>query len=171
MNQISFFDGTQPFRNDKPIRLIELFAGYGSQALALKYLGVPFEHYRISEWATKSIQAYKDIHATDDHVDYSRGLTPDEIKAWLLGRISIDYNEPASAAQINRFGKRKARTLYNAMQATRNIGSITQATASDLAIERTDKFLYIMTYSFPCQDLSPAGNGAEIGRASCRERV
>ena len=52
MNQISFFDGTQPFRNDKPIRLIELFAGYGSQALALKYLGVPFEHYRISEWAT-----------------------------------------------------------------------------------------------------------------------
>lgn len=166
MNQISFFDGTQPFRNDKPIRLIELFAGYGSQALALKYLGVPFEHYRISEWATKSIQAYKDIHATDDHVDYSRGLTPDEIKAWLLGRISIDYNEPASAAQINRFGKRKARTLYNAMQATRNIGSITQATASDLAIERTDKFLYIMTYSFPCQDLSPAGNGAGMSKGS-----
>ena len=28
---------------DKPIRLIELFAGYGSQALALKRLGVDFE--------------------------------------------------------------------------------------------------------------------------------
>lgn len=166
LNQISFFDGTQPFRNDKPIRLIELFAGYGSQALALKYLGVPFEHYRISEWATKSIQAYKDIHATDDHTDYSHGLTLDEIKAWLLGKISIDYNKPASEAQINRFGKRKARTLYNAMRATRNIGSITQANASDLAIERTGEFLYIMTYSFPCQDLSPAGNGAGMGKGS-----
>ncbi len=166
MNQISFFDGTQPFRNNKPIRLIELFAGYGSQALALKYLGVPFEHYRISEWATKSIQAYKDIHAADDHADYSHGLTSDEIKAWLLDKISIDYNKPASEAQINRFGKRKARTLYNAMQATHNIGSITQAVASDLAIERTDEFLYIMTYSFPCQDLSPAGNGAGMSKGS-----
>lgn len=91
LNQISFFDGTQPFRNDKPIRLIELFAGYGSQALALKYLGVPFEYYRISEWATKSIQAYKDIHAASDKIDYSKERTVDEIKRWLSGKISLDY--------------------------------------------------------------------------------
>ena len=54
----------------KPIRLIELFAGYGSQALALKYLGVPFEHWKICEWAVKSIQAYKDIHFTDTDIDH-----------------------------------------------------------------------------------------------------
>lgn len=166
LNQISFFDGTQPFRNDKPIRLIELFAGYGSQALALKYLGVPFEHYRISEWAAKSIQAYKDIHAASDKTDYSKGLSLDEIKAWLLGRISLDYNAPATAAQINRFKEKTARALYNAMRATRNIGSITQVTAHDLAIEHTDEFLYIMTYSFPCQDLSAAGNGAGMSKGS-----
>ncbi len=166
MNQISFFDGTQPFRNNKPIRLIELFAGYGSQALALKYLGVPFEHHRISEWATKSIQAYKDIHAAADRTDYSEELTVDEIKAWLVGKISLDYNEPATEEQIKRFSKKTARTIYNAMRATRNIGSITQATASDLAIERTNEFLYIMTYSFPCQDLSPAGNGAGMSKGS-----
>ena len=163
---LSFFDGTQPFRNDKPIRLIELFAGYGSQALALKYLGVPFEHYRISEWATKSIQAYKDIHAATDKTDYSKGLTVDEIKVWLANKISLDYNTPASEAQINRMGKKTARQLYNAMQATRNVGSITQATASDLAIEHTDKFLYILTYSFPCQDLSSAGGGAGMSKGS-----
>lgn len=166
LNQISFFDGTQKFRNDKPIRLIELFAGYGSQALALKYLGVPFEHYRISEWATKSIQAYKDIHAASNKTDYSKGLSLDEIKAWLLGRISLDYNAPATAAQINRFKEKAARALYNAMRATRNIGSITQVTAHDLAIEHTDEFLYIMTYSFPCQDLSAAGNGAGMSKGS-----
>lgn len=40
--QMSFFDGQHKFVNDKPIRLIELFGGYGSQALALKYLGIPF---------------------------------------------------------------------------------------------------------------------------------
>lgn len=166
MKQMSFFDGTQKFRNDKPIRLIELFAGYGSQALALKYLGVQFEHYRISEWATKSIQAYKDLHATDDRTDYSQGLTLAEIKAWLTGKISTDYSTPATAEQIGRFSEKTARTLYNNMRATRNIGSITQATADDLAIVNTAEFLYIMTYSFPCQDLSAAGNGAGMGKGS-----
>lgn len=166
MKQMSFFDGTQKFRNDKPIRLIELFAGYGSQALALKYLGVQFEHYRISEWATKSIQAYKDLHATDDRTDYSQGLTPAEIKAWLTGKISTDYSTPATPEQIGRFSEKTARRLYNNMRATRNIGSITQATAQDLAIVNTEKFLYIMTYSFPCQDLSAAGNGAGMSKGS-----
>lgn len=166
MKQMSFFDGTQKFRNDKPIRLIELFAGYGSQALALKYLGVQFEHYRISEWATKSIQAYKDLHATDDRTDYSQGLTLAEIKAWLTGKISTDYSTPATAEQIGRFSEKTARTLYNNMRATRNIGSITQATADDLAIVNTAEFLYIMTYSFPCQDLSAAGNGAGMSKGS-----
>ena len=166
MKQMSFFDGTQKFRNDKPIRLIELFAGYGSQALALKYLGVPFEHYRISEWATKSIQAYKDLHATDDRTDYSQGKTPAEIKAWLTGKISTDYSTPATKEQIERFNEKTVRTLYNNMRATRNIGSIVQATAQDLAIVNTDKFLYIMTYSFPCQDLSAAGNGAGMSKGS-----
>lgn len=41
--QQSFFDGTEKIKIDKPIRLIELFAGYGSQHLALKYLGVEVE--------------------------------------------------------------------------------------------------------------------------------
>ena len=57
MTQISLFDGDTPLKITKPIRLIELFAGYGSQSLALKYLNVPFEHWKICEWAVKSIQA------------------------------------------------------------------------------------------------------------------
>ena len=32
--QLPIFGGEKPFRTEKPIRLIELFAGYGSQALA-----------------------------------------------------------------------------------------------------------------------------------------
>ncbi|HQD93075.1 MAG TPA: hypothetical protein PK924_07410, partial [Bacilli bacterium] len=53
------------YKIDKPIRLIELFGGYGSQALALKYLGVKYESYKLCEWSIKSIQAYKDIHFTN----------------------------------------------------------------------------------------------------------
>ena len=43
MSQLTLFDGSQKFTINKPIRLIELFGGYGSQALALKYLNINFE--------------------------------------------------------------------------------------------------------------------------------
>lgn len=59
MDQISMFDLMYPtFKTDNPVRLIELFAGVGSQAMALRNLGVPFEHYLMSEWemhATRSL--------------------------------------------------------------------------------------------------------------------
>lgn len=43
MNQISLFDGKNPFKITNKIKLIELFAGYGSQHFALKYLGANVE--------------------------------------------------------------------------------------------------------------------------------
>ena len=79
MTQISLFDGDTPLKITKPIRLIELFAGYGSQSLALKYLKVPFAHWKICEWAVKSIQAYKDLHFGDDTCDYSKAYSVDEL--------------------------------------------------------------------------------------------
>ena len=75
MKQFSWFDGGEEYKIDKPLRLIELFAGYGSQNLALKYLGIPHESWRISEWAVNSILAYKDLHHPDDETDYSQGMT------------------------------------------------------------------------------------------------
>lgn len=56
MNQTTIFDIMYPkYKVTKPIRLIELFAGYGSQYLALKYLGANVKHYKICEWATNII--------------------------------------------------------------------------------------------------------------------
>ena len=164
--QMSFFDGQHKFVNDKPIRLIELFGGYGSQSLALKYLGVPFEHYRLSEWAVKSIQAYKDMHNHDDHTDYSKELSVEQVRKWLYGRISSDYNTPMTNEQINRLSEKQVRTIYNNMQASHNVGSITQITAADLNVVDTGKFTYIMTYSFPCQDLSNAGQQKGMSKGS-----
>lgn len=50
---------------DKPLRLIELFAGYGSQALSLKYLNIPFEHWFVCDFDKYAIQSYNDIHNTN----------------------------------------------------------------------------------------------------------
>lgn len=66
MEQISIFDYIRPtFSIENKIRLIELFAGYGSQAMALRNLGADFEHYRVVEWDKYAIASYNAIHGTN----------------------------------------------------------------------------------------------------------
>ena len=65
-NQMSIFDFTrEPISITKSIRLIELFAGYGSQAMALKRIGAKFEHYRVVEFDKYAIASYNAVHGTD----------------------------------------------------------------------------------------------------------
>lgn len=65
MEQITLFSGSSEIRIDKKIRLIELFAGIGSQAKALKNIGADFEHYRICEFDKYAVTSYNAIHGTD----------------------------------------------------------------------------------------------------------
>lgn len=151
MQEQTIFDLLYPqFKIDKPIRLIELFAGIGSQATALKRLGVPFEHWRISEWAVKSIMAYKNLHFTDEHYDYSKGLTKDELVDCLFKKgISSNYNEPMEKQQIAKLNESQLREIYNDVIITHNVGNIQNVKGDDLEITNTDIYIYICTYSFP----------------------
>lgn len=64
--QLNLFDYIRkPISITKPIRLIELFAGYGSQAMALKRIGAKFEHYRVVEFDKYAISSYNAVHDTD----------------------------------------------------------------------------------------------------------
>lgn len=49
----------------KKIRLIELFGGIGSQAMALRDIGADFEHYRLVEFDKYAVASYNAIHGTD----------------------------------------------------------------------------------------------------------
>lgn len=170
MKQTTIFDMMYPkYKITKPIRLIEMFSGYGSQALALKYLGVPFEHWKICEWAIKSIQAYKDIHFNNINFDFSGDLTKDNLVKVLyeLG-ISSNYNEPMTKQQIERLNEKTLKTIWNNIITTKNLVNIQQVKGKDLEIVDTDKYEYIMTYSFPCQDLSLAGKGKGMSDTSTR---
>ena len=151
MDNLTIFDMLyEDYKIKKPIRLIECFAGYGSQALALKYLGVPFEHHRICEWAVPSIQAYKDAHFTNDNRDYSKDLTKEEVINYLYNKgISMDYNQPMKLEQIKRLGEEQVRTIYNNIVATNNLVNIQQVKGCDLGITNKDEYEYILTYSFP----------------------
>lgn len=148
------------------IKLIEFFAGYGSQNLSLKYLGANYEHHRICEWATKSIQAYNDIHI-QDYTDYSQCCTLDEIVNYLFKKgISMNYNEPMTYEQIKRKGEKWCRNVYNNIIATKNLVNIQQVKAKDLDITDKENYTYLLTYSFPCQDISGAGLGKGFAKGS-----
>lgn len=112
--QLDLFSMTMPtFKIDKPIRLIELFSGIGSQAMALRDLGVDFEHYRAVEFDKFAMNSYNAMHGTEFEVSDIRNIR-----------------------------------------------------GSDLCICDTDEFCHIMTYSFPCQDLSVAGKGRGMSKGS-----
>lgn len=162
----TIFDMMYPkFKIDKPIKLIEMFGGYGSQFLSLKYINADVEHHKLIEWAAKSIQAYNDIHI-QDYTDYSKDLTDDEVldKLFSLG-VSLNYNEPATREQLKRQNYRK---IYNNIIATNNLVNIQQVKGKDLEITDKDKYVYVCSYSFPCQDLSNAGKKAGFNDTSTR---
>ena len=148
--QTNIFELIYPkYKINKPIRLIEMFSGYGSQALALKYLGVKFEHWKICEWAVKSIQAYKDIHFTDDTKEIS--MSKDEMIDYLYNKgISSNYNEPMTKNQISRLNEKQLKTIIENIEITHNLVNIQQVKGKDLEIVEKEHYEYILTYSFPC---------------------
>lgn len=101
------------FKIHNKVRLIELFAGVGSQAMAMKRLGVDFEHYRVVEFDKYPVASYNAIHGTNF--------------------------EPMD---------------------------ITKIRGVDLGIVDVERFTYLLTYSFPCQDLSVAGKGRGMTKGS-----
>lgn len=152
---------------NKPIRLIELFAGIGSQFKALKVLGANVENYKTCEWAIYSILAYKNIHHSEDKRDFSLGLTKEQLADKLDG-ISADYNRALTKEEILHRSIYELRNIYNACIINKNLIDISKVSGCDLEIVEKEKYEYIMTYSFPCQDLSSAGlrKGMEDGTRS-----
>lgn len=95
------------------IRLIELFGGIGSQAMALRDIGAYFTHWRLVEFCKYAVASYNAIHGTN--------FEPTDIK---------------------------------------------NVKGEDLGIVDTQNFTYILTYSFPCQDLSLAGKQRGMTKGS-----
>ena len=66
MNQRNIFDLLyETYIENKTIWLIELFCGYGSQKLALDYLGIPNESGLACDFDKSAIQSYNEIHGTN----------------------------------------------------------------------------------------------------------
>lgn len=171
MESMSIFDFIyDEYKIKNKIRLIELFAGYGSQALALKYLGAKFEHYKICEWAVNSIIAYASLHRNELPYygdNFCGDLSKEQIAQELVNYgVSIDYSKPATLEQLKRMNEDKLRLCYNSIWWSNNLVDISKAKGKELNIVEPETFTYLLTYSFPCQDLSLAGKGAGMEKGS-----
>lgn len=149
------------YQINKPIRLIELFGGIGAQAKALEILGADFEHWKYCDWAVPSIKAYEAIHGFHLYEEPKNVAWPGfnrETKNQMLRGVSANYNEPMTPQAIAKKSDDWVNELIHANIRTNNLINIMDVHSEDLEIRERDKYCYIMTYSFPCQDLSLAGN-------------
>ena len=62
----------------------------------------------------------------------------------------MDYNSPMNLKQIKSMGENKCRMVFNDIKASNNLVNISKVKGGDLNIVDSDKFQYIMTYSYPC---------------------
>ena len=166
--QISLFEDVLPkYRIKEPVILVEMFAGIGSQRKALSILGLKIdeEKSKICEWAFNSYVVYNAIHIKDKN-DYSGGKTKEELIERVYG-TSINYNEPLSRNQLEKKSLEWLKVAYNNCVASHNLINIMNVKGNDLG-ELPSNQTSILTYSFPCQDLSLAGKrqGMETSQAN-----
>lgn len=109
-DQISFFDAPL-YKIDKPIRLIELFAGIGSQAKALRNIGADFEHYRICEFDEYAVKSYNAIHGTQFQKSDITQITAADLGIVDKGKYCyiLCYSFPCQDLSVAGLGKGMAK--------------------------------------------------------------
>lgn len=137
---------------EKTFNLIELFSGIGSQIEALNNIGAKVNVLNTCEWNMHSIVAYSVIHDMMDD-SATENLSKEELVDYLLNAgISNDGKEPVNIKGLQRLNESALNRIYGAIQSTRNLVDISKVDGKNLAGD-----IDILTYSFPCQDLSNVG--------------
>jgi DNA (cytosine-5)-methyltransferase 1 len=138
----------------KPIKIVELFSGIGSQARAFKKIGADFCTVGTCEWDIRAMVAYDLIHNGDELHKDVKFLSKKELLEKLSKlKLSADFKNPLSFSSLKSFNENILKRIYSAILKTKNFVNINELDGSKLE-EKID----VMTYSFPCQDLSNVGN-------------
>lgn len=132
------------------LKVFEAFAGIGAQASALKRLNINYEVVGISEWFTEAILCYDQIQ-NDGKPDIELPTKEEQIEYLKQFTFSRDSVHPIE--DISKLSEDTISQLYKANKRTKNYGSIVDIANGKVRMPDTD----LLTYSFPCQDLSTGG--------------
>lgn len=136
-----------------PLRVFEAFAGIGAQHMALRNANIPHEVVAIAEIDEFAVKSYNAIHTSDHSID---DVSEQEIDDYLE-KHNIPIMKNGKRKQLR--GKAK-RQFYEASVRSRNVGDIVAVDPKDIPDHD------LMTYSFPCQDISVAGKGRGLDKHS-----
>ena len=136
------------------LKVFEAFAGYGSQRMALRNLGIEHEVVATSEVDEYAILSYGAIHGSN--LDKELPETEEVIKEYLT-KLNVPLTDKGKLKNLR--GKR-LRRLYNALDQSNGLGDISKIDVNE--VPNHDLF----TYSFPCTNLSVAGKQAGFEKGS-----
>ena len=146
------------FDNNEQMKVFEAFAGVGSQRMALRNLGVDFKSVGIMEVDKSATLAYDAIHSDSDKTDYTKNLSKEEMTK-RLRKLNIAYNFSTYKDEMPT-NLKELKNLYNAVIRSHNYGDISKIDPTKLP--DFDFF----TYSFPCKNISVAGNQKGLAKGS-----
>ena len=148
-------------------KVIEAFSGIGAQAKALERIGQKYDIVNTCDWDISAIIAYYLIHNKNKKGLAEYDIVSDlEIDDYLKSKtLSLDGKKPINETSLSRISADVKRLLYVAIKETNNLVSITDVKGEDIPED-----IDLLTYSFPCQDLSACsywhGNKSGISRSA-----
>lgn len=133
--------------------LVELFSGIGSQAKALKNLGCDVNTIGTCEWDIHAFIAYDAIHTSPELPDDVKTMTKEQLLSCLESFVlSNNGKEKMDYKVLKTYSVEVLRRIYAAVRRNNNFVDVSSLNGSSMP-DNID----ILTYSFPCQDLSNVG--------------
>lgn len=139
---------------EKTYNLVELFSGIGSQKKALKNLNVKVKTLGTCEWDIHAFIAYDAIHNHSLKVRKNIDkMTKEEIlKELEQYTLSNDGKEKMENKVLQSTSIDVLKRIFQAIKRNKNFVDV-----NSLSGKKMPNNIDILTYSFPCQDLSNVG--------------
>lgn len=132
------------------LNVVEAFSGIGSQAEALKNIHIEHKISAIIEWEVGALFAYDIIHnGPQDLTDYRHHTKESLVKELYNYKISSSGKDLLEFSSLSRMSMLQLKSIYAAIERTGNLIDISSVKAKSMP-DNVD----VLTYSFPCQDLS-----------------
>lgn len=133
--------------------IVELFSGIGSQARALKNIGIQINVQATCEWDIHAFIAYDAMHESIYNLPEVEKMSKEELLHELESyNLSNNGKEPMAKNTLHGYSDAVLKRVLSAIRRTRNFVDISKVKGESMPGDAD-----ILTYSFPCQDLSNVG--------------
>ena len=138
---------------NRTYNLVEFFSGIGSQARALENLNVNIKILATCEWDIHAFVAYDAIHNSPDIDEKFAQMKKNDILDILKNyNLSNDGKQPMDFNMLKSYSAEALRYILSGIIKSNNYVDISLLNGAQMPNN-----IDILTYSFPCQDLSNVG--------------